>query len=121
MRPLGAQRHLAVQEKQGHVELGLEGEAEAFPLRLCVRNKEVPLWMVSDGVVPGTDRLDERVVGLHSGVGIGRNEARHDGEAQLRIHCCRGDLTHVRKKENVREELTKSEVKQQQILHLKGT
>lgn len=119
MRPLGAQRYLAVQEKQRHVELGIEGEAEAFPLRLCVRNQEVPLRMVPDGVVPGTDRLDERVVGLHSGVGIGGNEARHDGEAQLRIRCCRGDLTHVREKENVREDLTKSELKQQQILHLK--
>lgn len=100
MRPLGAQRHLAVQEKQGHVELGIEGEAEAFSPRLRVRNKEVPLWMVPDGVVLGTDRLDERVVGLHSGVGIGRNEARHDGEAQLRIRCCGGDLKHVREKEN---------------------
>lgn len=100
MRPLGAQRHLAVQEKQGHVELGTEGEAEAFSPRLCVSSEEVPLWMVPDRVVLGTDRLDESVVGLHSGVGIGRNEARHDGEAQLRIRCCGGDLTHVREKEN---------------------
>lgn len=62
MRSLGAQRHLTVKEEQGHVELRVEGEAKHFLLQLCVRDREVPLRIVLDGVISGADCLNESVV-----------------------------------------------------------
>lgn len=67
LRSLGAQRHLTVQEKKGHVELRVEGEAEYFLLGV------VPLRIVYDGVVGGAECLDESVARGHAGVGVGRN------------------------------------------------
>lgn len=59
LRTLGAQRHIAVQEEQGQVELRVEGEAETLLLRLCVGDT---LRVVGDGVVFGAHCLNEGVV-----------------------------------------------------------
>lgn len=91
MRPLGAQRHLAVQEEQRLVELGVEVEAEGFPPATAT-SREVPLRVEHHGVILGTDGLDERVVRHHAGVRVGRDEARHDGEAQQRVGGRRREL-----------------------------
>lgn len=62
LRTLGAQRHVAVQEEQGQVELRVEGEAETLLLRLCVGDREAPRRVVGDGVVCGAHCLNEGVV-----------------------------------------------------------
>lgn len=72
-----------MQEEQRQVELGAEGEAERLPVGLRGREQEVPLGVEADGVVGGTDRLDQRVVGRLAGVGGRRDEAGHDSEAEL--------------------------------------
>lgn len=51
-----------MKEEQGHVELRVEGEAKHFLLQLCVRDREVPLRIVLDGVISGADCLNESVV-----------------------------------------------------------
>lgn len=51
-----------MQEQQGHVELGVEGEAETFLPRLAVEDRESPLRIEADRVIGGADRLNESVV-----------------------------------------------------------
>lgn len=62
-----------------------------------MRHREVPLRVVLDGVVRGAHGLDESVARGHAGVGVGGNEARYEGEAQLRVGGSRCDLKEKRK------------------------
>lgn len=92
MQPRGAQRHLAVQEEQRLFQLGLEVEAEGFPPAAAATGGGVLLLLEHHGVILGADVLDEHVVRRHAGVGVGRHEARHDGESQRRVAVCRREL-----------------------------
>lgn len=90
-----------MQEKQGHIKLGVEGEAEALLIHLQMRDREVHLRVDADGVIGGTDRLDESVLRGRTGVGVGRDGARYDGKPHIRIGCGRRDLKRTREKKNI--------------------
>ena len=78
---LRAGGHLTVEEQEGLVEIGVEGETEPFPVHLGVRY----LWIVLHAVVLGADVLDEEVLGGYVGVGVRGDEAGLDHEVQVWI------------------------------------
>lgn len=98
VRSLSAQCHVTVQEEQGHVNLWVEDEAETFPIRRCVKDTEVRLRIDSDRVIRGAHCLNESVVWGLAGVGVGRDEARYDGEAQIWVWHGWCDLKHKRER-----------------------